>query len=148
MKQIWLLEDDSNQAAAISEEIERRGWPIQLNIIRTESDFRTQFQSLSRKLPDLYIIDVMLTWRTLTLQTLNDRSRIGEPMDAGFRCVREIAQDADARGTPIIIYSVLDSADLASKAEALPIPVVLLEKAGDERQELLMEHIAKRLSLG
>jgi hypothetical protein len=130
---VVILEDDSEQFDAVTEKL-RDAFPgLVIDHVRTEYEFRCGFGSLKANPPDALIVDVMLRW--------TDASTDYQPMPpeiradhghfrAGLRCAAMMATDERTRDVPVVVYSVLDRADLLT----LPIGVVHARKtdsAGD-----------------
>jgi hypothetical protein len=102
---------------------------VKITILRSESEFRTNFSAVLREGVSLFILDCLLRWASP--ETGNIGESPGPFQKAGIRCARLICEDPRSRDIPVIIYSVVDAANI--RAYQLGENVLSLQKSsGDE----------------
>src|SRR5207249_2521937 len=117
---ILLLENDDLQVEQIEEDIKARfGLDVTVERIATEYEFRQWLNSVGLSNPDIAILDVMVPW-TDPAPVIPERP--GEVLEqghyrAGLRCANLLAQKAPR--IPIILYTVLETSDLARELPSL-----------------------------
>ena len=113
MKKVLLLEDDFFQAEALLEDLQQRFASFQIMAIKTEHEFRTHLENPAFEPPILAILDVMARWTDPAPQmpeAPNDVKQEGYHR-AGIRCAKLLRIKYPK--LPIILYSVLEKADLS-----------------------------------
>jgi CheY-like chemotaxis protein len=103
--------------------------------IRTEREFVKNFNNIAEDPPEIIIMDAMLQW-TLPSEELEQEKPPKEVLaeghqSAGLRCERRLADDSRTSSIPVIIYTVLERADLEEKLNDLPPHVKHLRKESD-----------------
>ena len=127
MKRVLIVEDDYLQAEWLRATLE--GYFPSLNVqhMRTESEFRDKIEKLRRDPPDLVILDVMLRWA-------DPNPRIAVPPEeakngffrAGLRCERLLRLYKETRQVPVILYTVLQENDLGKELIKVKAPPTYL----------------------
>ena len=129
---ILLVEDEFIQANTICNDLKSHFPSIDVDRIKTESEFRTRFSSIASNPPDLVILDIMLKW-TDPQPNIDypDEVKIGGAYRAGLRCLKILIQDERTSGIPVILYSNLDWVNLGDEFKSLPPNVVFSGKKTD-----------------
>ncbi len=133
---IWLLEDDEPQAdviiARLTDAYGSAG--LALTYLRTEAEFVSQLDQ-SGAAPDVFIIDMLVRWtdpapEAEMVPTPDEVQRDGY-YRAGLRCIRRLRAKKETERSPVVLYTVLDRADLEPEGiDAMP-NVSILGKEGD-----------------
>src|SRR6266850_8480467 len=107
---ILIVEDDYLQAEWIYGSLEQALPDAQFDRVSTESEFRSRFDEIANKGPDVVVMDVMLRWADpipgLDLPPI-DVQKEGF-YRAGLRCERILARDDRTSQVPVILYTVLE----------------------------------------
>ncbi len=130
---ILIVEDDYLQARWIHDRL-KEGFPgAELVCINTESEFRSRFDEIAELPPDVVVMDVMLRWADPTPDLTLPPKEIQQEgfYRAGLRCERRLAGDERTSQIPVILYSVLERADLSTELMNLPKHVQHLPKQSD-----------------
>ena len=130
---IVLVEDDYLQSDWMCQKLQQTIPDAYLDRVSTESEFRLRFDEIADRGPDIVVLDVMLRWS-------DPGPRFVPPPDdvekegfyrAGLRCERMLAADERTARIPVILYTVLEHADLKEELSALPEHVQYLSKHSD-----------------
>jgi CheY-like chemotaxis protein len=110
---ILVVEDDYLQADWICKRL-KRALHSEVHRISTESQFRKQLKQIEDKRPDVVVMDVMLPW---TDPSPNIEPPPPEVLEQGFyragvRCTKLLAENKKTKDIPVILYTVLERADL------------------------------------
>jgi len=133
---ILLVEDDHLQHEPLMKNLSSSFRDINIKLIETESDFRISIPELESAPPDLILMDIMLRW-TDPAPNMPDMPEDVERENfytAGFRCQKILSENKKTMKIPIILYSVLDQADLEDKLKNLPKNVSFITKDIDVTQ--------------
>ena len=128
---IVVVEDDDMQISVIESQLKKAFPDQKIRKVTSEIDFRDQFEEIARESPDVFIIDVMLRWtrpREPKLPSPPEDIRRQGPTRAGFRCRDLVVNDNRTKDTPIILYSVLDSLDVAHELNQRGTTDVFVQK--------------------
>lgn len=122
---VLIIEDDPVQASFIERSLEEEGFnKLEIERIATESQFNENFVDISRKKPDIIIMDIMLRWADPSRKKVrimpSEKVKKEGFYRAGIRCVEMLTKKSETQNIPIIIYSVLDRADLDSDLKKFP----------------------------
>jgi CheY-like chemotaxis protein len=121
---ILFVEDDPVQFKFIEKNIMESGEfsPLKIRSIRTESEFRNNFEEIATDNPDVVIMDVMLRWTNPSPNMPIPPKEIKEKgfYRAGIRCTQMLNDDTRTKHIPVIIYSILDKDVLDDEIENLP----------------------------
>lgn len=133
---ILVVENDFLQYDWIRESLKRSFLsPDNVEIIRTEREFYSKFDEIAEDPPAVIIMDVMLQWTTpsenLEMEKPPDPVLKGGHQSAGLRCERKLAADPRTKDIPVILYTVLERADLEENLSSLPSHVKHLRKESD-----------------
>ncbi len=118
---ILIVEDDHLQAELLIETFRDESdlASALINRISTEREFRERFEEIAHNPPDVIIMDVMLRWADPTPDTIEPPPEI--KMDgfhrAGLRNEKQLAGDPRTRDIPVVLYTILEAADLEGMAE-------------------------------
>ena len=136
---IVVVEDDPHHAVQIEQWLTEALEHASVNIVRTEHEFRANLDALVRERPDLFIIDVMLRWTHPAPDMPPRPPEVASEgfYKAGFRCAELLTARSPA--VPIIIYTVLDEADIALWIKRLPPTATYVRK--ELTAELLLERV-------
>src|SRR4051812_20246259 len=104
IKPIVLVEDDHVQVDDIKGQIREHCRDCEVQVIRSESDFRSRLSELAAKPPAAFIIDVMLRWADPAPDAPLPPEDVKEHgfYRAGFRCVALLKQIPELRAIPIV----------------------------------------------
>jgi DNA-binding response OmpR family regulator len=103
--------------------------------LETESDFRAAFDELAYNPPEVAIIDVMLRWDTPRREGMRPRPPdVPNTHSAGFRCVQLLERDERTQAVPVVLYSVLDHADVADEMHGIRGKVSFLQKTSSPEE--------------
>lgn len=142
---ILVVEDDTLQADFVLNSL-RRAFPAdQIDLIRTESEFRYKFEFVSES--DVIVLDVMLPWcEPEPDMTAPPPEVLREGhFRAGFRCQRLLAHDEKTKNIPVIIYTVLEKTDLHNCLEEnSPSPIYLSKDDDHEPLIALIRQTTRR----
>src|SRR5947207_198508 len=131
---ILLLENDDLQVEQIEADIKARFGPdVTVERIATEYDFRQWLNAADQSMPDIAILDVMVSWTDPAPEIPEPPREVSEQghYRAGLRCANLLAKKAPQ--IPIILYTVLEKNDLARELRSLPPHVLFLSKEGNGR---------------
>lgn len=119
---ILLVEDDYLQSEWVCETLGQAFPQGELTQIYTESQFRTQFEEIASNGFDVIIMDVMLRWADPSpdMPELPPDISPGDFYHAGIRCRQLLIDDPRTRRIPVLLYTVLEKADLPPNVEYLP----------------------------
>lgn len=136
---ITIVEDDYPHRAWLEEIFTNRfSDPVaaEINVIRTEHEFRENLKHFLKEPPNLFLIDVMLRWT-------DPAPNIPEPPPevekesfyrAGIRCVRLLLDHEETSTIPVILYTILEESDLELDLEELPPHIHQLQKTKEEEE--------------
>lgn len=144
---IMLVEDDYLQSDWMCTTLKHVIPDAQLECVSTESEFRLRFDEIADREPDVVVLDVMLRWSDPGpefVQPPDDVEKEGF-YRAGLRCQRMLAADQRTARIPVILYTVLEHADLKKELSALPEHVQYLSKHSDlgPLQQKIRELVAR-----
>lgn len=131
---ILLVEDDYIQAEWIHRTLEDAFPGVNVSHIETEFKFRSSLAAITNNPPDIVILDVMLRWDDPGPQLQPAPPDVTSEgfYRAGLRCQKLLAQSNPTSTIPVILYTVLERADLAADLEGLPNNVIHLRKDSDQ----------------
>jgi CheY-like chemotaxis protein len=128
---ILVVEDDEIQEESILPQLRREFPHDQVRAISTEYQFRAEMPELVTDPPDVVVMDVMLRWTDPSPNMPprdEDVAREG-PNRAGFRCKKLLASQARTRNVPVILYTVLERADISHELGPPGSDIYLLKDA-------------------
>jgi len=127
---LLLIEDDPLQAEWVTSAFKRDFKHIEVWNIHTERGFLTQIDQIETWMPDLIILDVMIRWTDPAVEMSDvPEDIISEGfLNAGFRCMERISRSETLYAVPIIMYSVLATADIKSQLNKLSPHVFVVHK--------------------
>lgn len=108
-----VVEDDHQQVDDIEATLEQHLPGIEISVLKTESAFYAWVAAVQR-VPTVFIIDVMLRWADPSPEAppSPDFIRTEGHYTAGLRCLRLLRQQAALRKVPVILYTVVEKADI------------------------------------
>jgi hypothetical protein len=129
---IVIVEDDYLQADWIYQKLNEAIPNANLEQVSTEGEFRSRFEEIVSKQPDVFVMDVMLRWAdpdpNLSIPEEVEKEGFYR---AGLRCEAMVAADSRTSNVPVILYTVLERSDLNSQLITLPEQVQYLPKHSD-----------------
>ncbi|MCI0488512.1 MAG: hypothetical protein L0229_18140 [Blastocatellia bacterium] len=131
---ILIIDDDHLQAEWIHENLERAFPSAKIEHINTELEFRSRLDGIAENPPDIVVLDVMLRWTDPSpkVQLPPDDDVIKEGFyTAGLRCEKLLAQNERTSNIPVILYTVLERADLNQHMQTTRSNVNYLAKESD-----------------
>jgi DNA-binding NarL/FixJ family response regulator len=143
---ILIVEDDPWQMDAIVASLAQSFPTAELLQLSTEREFCTAFDDLRLSPPDLVLMDVMLRWTKPSRHIAEppEGVRSGGFRRAGFRCVARLQDAGETAHVPVVLYSVVDRADIQDDLRHTPSHVIYLHKDGDDKQ--LVRHLRSVLA--
>jgi len=130
---IKIVEDDQRHAGDVVRMLLSEFPEAHVEVIRTESQFRSELHSLQNNPPDLIILDMMLRWSDPTIPPGAATSPEGGFEKAGLRCFQLLQSDVRTKSLPVIFVTALSERALVSSIGAYP-PVI--EKRSMNRSQL------------
>jgi CheY-like chemotaxis protein len=140
---ILLVENDSNQVEMLEASLNKAFPEIKVERIRTEFEFTESFNKVKKTPPVVIILDVMMQWAKVSENIPPPPPEVQEQgtRRAGIRCAKRLANDPETKMIPVILYTVLENADLEEELKELPSRVYFIQK--QERDDLLLNQIRK-----
>ncbi len=145
MTSIVVVEDDHLQAEPLAEHLECEFGAVSIRTLRTESEFRGALPAFRTDRPDLVVMDVMLQWtKPSPNQPVPPPDVVeGGYFRAGLRCAQLLLDDERLRGVPVILYTILERADLERGGRSLPSNCTYFGK--NSELDALVRHVRSRL---
>jgi CheY-like chemotaxis protein len=130
---ILVIEDDHLQEGPLVDQIKDAFPNSRVKSIYTEHEFREQLTELHSEAPDLVIMDVMLRWADPRPGNTDPPEEVVREgfYRAGLRCAELIATDDKLRTVPVILYTILEKADLEREGKPLPNNTIYVRKSTD-----------------
>jgi len=130
---ILIVEDDYLQADWIRASLGKIFPRAQIELMHTEFQFRSALDSLAKTPPDVIVMDVMLRWADAgpNIPPPSEDVRKEGFYRAGIRCAKMLSSNERTREIPVILYTVLERADLESDIRSLPRNIIHLRKDSD-----------------
>ena len=130
---ILIVEDDQIQAGFTRPSLEQAFRGSEITHIRTEHEFHSRMDEIANNPPDVVVMDVMLRWTNPARDqpTAPDNVRLEGHYLAGIRCTKLLAENEKTKDIPVILYTVLERADIGAQIASLPNKTLSLTKASD-----------------
>jgi DNA-binding response OmpR family regulator len=127
---IVIAEDDRIQADQYVGDLSEAFREAAFILFRTEKEFRDGLESIAMHPPDIVILDIMLRWTDPSLDhhAAPPDVKAGKFHHAGFRCLELLRRGDKTREVPVILYTVVDSAEFKPEVSTLPSNVRMLPK--------------------
>jgi len=109
------------------EDVFRRYFPDwNVSQIKTELEFRNKLEQLAVRPPNVIIMDVMLQWTTPSENVQRPPKEVSEGghHTAGLRCEELLRKDKRTEDIPVILYTVLERADLEHRFGGMIPPYI------------------------
>lgn len=128
---ILLLEDQPLEQRSIADSLERAFPSVVLECLRTEYEFRSRLEAITKDPPDIFIVDMMLPWTSVSEDMAMPPEEVKTEgyYRAGLRCQRLLATQEQTKDKTVIFYTVLERHDL--DLEDRPPNVFHLRKESD-----------------
>ena len=141
-----IVEDQELAAEVIRYAIKSNFSRAEITTLRTEKEFRDDFENIARKPPTVIILDVMLRWTVATksMQKPPDDVRKGGYYRAGLRCHKILRSDDRTKRTPVVLYSIIGS--LGCELQQLPETTIHVQKDQQSPSNALIAAIQHLLS--
>ena len=111
-----LVDDDPLFNEEVIAELGGRFPSLQIEVIKTEKEFRERLADPAKFNFDLVILDVMVHWADQSEESLPDPATVkGGYFRAGIRCLEEILKREELATVPVIIHSALDKDQVLAK---------------------------------
>ena len=138
---VLLVEDDPLQKRSIERALRHNFLKIEIDSIRTESEFFGQFGAIRSEPPDLVLLDVMLPWAAASANSTEPPPEVQLEgyYRAGLRCLDKLLDAPETHDIPTILYSVLSREDVSDEISKAPPNVLFLQKGSDDL--LVVRHI-------
>lgn len=104
---ILIVEDDNLQSPWLIRTLKEAFIGCEVALCETEFGFQSRFQAMVANPPDLVTMDIMLRWDDHGFDTPDG------PYRAGFRCIEMMRREPKLREVPVVIYTILESSDIA-----------------------------------
>lgn len=116
---ILLVEDDYQQAVLIRDSLQAAYPDGKVDLIQTECEFRAHLDTIESQSPDVVVLDVMLRWTDPSerMEPRPEDVKAGGIFEAGLRCKELLDARETTRRIPVILYTVLERADLGPKEQ-------------------------------
>ena len=116
---ILLVEDDIIQSDLICDALGQEFHGGEVKLIKTEHEFRSWLDDITGRVPDIVIIDVMLRWTDPSPDQPPSPDDVREEghYRAGFRCRKLLSEHVATKDVPVILYTVLDHADISHELQ-------------------------------
>jgi hypothetical protein len=113
MSCLWLVEDDDivlrDLVPLLVQEL-----AISVHVIRTEEDFRNQYQELAaQKPPSAAVFDIWLSWTSARFRPTLPPPECSNRQVAGVRCRKLLGSLASTKDVPVVYYSFFSPADVS-----------------------------------
>lgn len=120
---ILLVEDDIIQSDLICEALGQEFPTGEVELIKTEHEFRSRLHDKGWRAPDIIIMDVMLRWTDPSPEQPPSPADVREEghYRAGFRCRKLLSEHRRTKDVPVILYTVLDHADISHELQDITI---------------------------
>lgn len=123
---ILLVEDDHVQAEEVRKHLHEEFHGPKITLLKTEKQFRDQFETIAGNPPDVICLDVMMRWTDpspdLNIEQIPPNVRDekgGRWRRAGVRCAKLLYEDVRTRDIPVILYTILEEEDLEGELAGL-----------------------------
>jgi hypothetical protein len=111
MRSVWLVEDDDILTRELAPQLEDK-LQTRVRLIRTEEEFRREYQDLAKTDPPaVTIFDIWLRWTSTSLLSLPPEECRNDQV-AGVRCRRLLADLPSTMNVPAVYYSFFSLADV------------------------------------
>lgn len=141
---VVLAEDDHMQVGSMIKSMRQSfgGDQVNVDVVKTELEFRSRLEEMQRNPPDIFIIDVLLHWTSPQpgMNTAPIELTGGGPDTPGFRCQELLAASDATRNVPVLLYSAYHTSNWESKVRTLPPTVIYLSK---DDQDAIIDAIRK-----
>ena len=129
--QVIIAEDTFVDGQDIRLRIESEFAETDVQVMRTEREFRDRLDEIAAPPPALFILDVMLRWDHPGPAPTVRPPEVEEEgwRRAGIRLQELLAQRPSTAATPVILLSVLKAKELQHDIDRLPAHVHFLEKS-------------------
>ncbi|HRI45647.1 MAG TPA: hypothetical protein PL089_13870 [Ignavibacteria bacterium] len=143
---ILIIEDDHLQSKLLIKQLNHEFKDCTIELLETESDFIKKFPMIEKNPPDLILIDIMLRFQNPSRDMIkvipSDRKGFYR---AGIRCKQDLNQSEQTKSIPIILYTVLNKADL--EIDLLNLNNQFQHISKDKDTSILFRQIKKMLKL-
>ncbi|MBI4257158.1 hypothetical protein HY626_03845 [Candidatus Uhrbacteria bacterium] len=131
---ILVVEDDHLQRDWIRQQLQQE-LNAQIDVIKTELDFRSRLEEITKNPPDVIIMDIMLRWTdpNPAMEPQPEDVKMEGFFRAGLRCEKLLASDERTKNIPVILYTVLANSDLGDKIKKLGQNIFYVPKDSDIR---------------
>ncbi len=130
---LLIVEDDYRQAEWMHQKLKEALPDANLDPVTTEFEFQSRFDEIANSEPDVVVMDVMLRWTDPSPDLIPPPEEIEKEgfYRGGLRCEKMLAEDERTSGIPVVLYTVLERADLSKELPNLPQHVQYLSKQAD-----------------
>jgi CheY-like chemotaxis protein len=132
---IVVVEDDHLQEGPLEDRLSSALPGAEVVTIPTEREFREALPMLCARPPDAVVMDVMLRW-DLPSPDLQPPPEVlrDKYFRAGLRCAALLRAEPPLRRVPVVLYSILELADLQRDDQSLPDGCSYVSKSADVDQ--------------
>jgi len=128
-----IVEDDHLQKGPLEANLQAAFAGAQITTFISEHQFSENIHTLQNSPPDLILMDVMLRW---TIPSPNSPAPPAEVAEggyyrAGLRCANLLLANERLREVPVVLYTILEQADLERDGNRLPANCSYVGKSGD-----------------
>jgi CheY-like chemotaxis protein len=130
---ILVIEDDHLQVESLSETLKQFFPGSRVDHINTEFEFRSRIDDIAKARPDLIVLDMMLRWTDPAedMPARPDEVVKGKYFRAGLRCDNILSKHEGTKHIPVILYTVLEDADLKEDLDKLRPQTSYVRKDAD-----------------
>jgi len=130
---ILLVEDDYLQTDWVYSDLIREFPDAEIEKLSTESEFYSRLDGIAGASPDVILMDIMMRWAhpSPNIPPAPEEVKKDGFYRAGLRCIRLLSKSARTSRIPVILYTMLERADLEEPLRKLPANVTYMQKESD-----------------
>lgn len=143
---IIIVEDDFLQSDWLNSIIDESFPTVEVEIIKTELDFKNKISEIENSPPQIVIMDIMVRW-AFPGEKNEPPPEIKKASfyEAGIRCYRLMRSIENLKNVPVILYSVLSIEDVRDKIKNLQGNCIYLPKV--QNDSFIIKEIKRLLYL-
>jgi DNA-binding NarL/FixJ family response regulator len=130
---ILLVEDDYLQSDWVYSDLILEFPDAEIEKLSTESEFRSHLDDIAATPPDVILMDIMMRWAdpSPNIPPAPEEVKNEGFYRSGLRCIRLLSRSARTSHIPVILYTMLERADIEESLRKLPANVTYMQKESD-----------------